>query len=575
MKQSKYSRKKVTGAHYTPAGLGQFVANKIWEHIKNNIPGTIITVLDPACGDGELLLSFVECVPEDWRQYIKLIGVDTDSLAFQNARSRLQNLGVKSIDLRLGDFLQLCIRELTTSSNTPNSFLDQIDIIIANPPYVRTQVLGAEKSQQLASAFNLSGRVDLYHAFIVAMKHCLKIDGIMGIITSNRFIATKSGDTVRKLLTRDFDILELVDLGDTKLFEAAVLPAVLIARHREAPIFHISQTSEFMKIYETKHDSSKQEFDNIYEALQNQKAGVVEVQGSKYRITSGIIEIPATGKNPWVMVSHDEKIWLGKINRVATCRIADITKVRVGVKTTADEVFIREAWDDLPQEIRPESNLLYPLISSSDTSKWHSITESNKRKKILYTHFIDNGKRSVISLKDYPRATAYFETHRKRLEGRKYVIKANRQWYEIWVPQNPAAWQNPKIVFPDISPDPHFLYDIDGHVVDGNCYWMSFNRGKDEDWMYLILGVANSKLMTRYHDLSFNNKLYAGRRRYLTQYVEKYPLPDVYSSASQCVIKIVQNIIHNKPDEQALFSLEYDLELAVMDAFDVTDIPMG
>jgi hypothetical protein len=25
-------------------------------------------------------------------------------------------------------------------------------------------------------------------------------------------------------------------------------------------------------------------------------------------------------------------------------------------------------------------------------------------------------------------------------------------------------------------------------------------------------------------DISFNNKLYAGRRRYITQYVEKFPL---------------------------------------------------
>lgn len=566
-----FDKKKETGSHYTPPGLARFVANKIWSHTYK--PETTITVLDPACGDGELLVSFIEAIPQEWRKYINLIGVDSDATAFKSAQKRLQNLEVGSVDLRRTDFLELCARELDSPSKS-NSFLNNIDIIIANPPYVRTQVLGAEKSQLLASVFNLSGRIDLYHAFIVAMGHCLKIDGIMGIITSNRFIATKSGNTVRELLTQDFDILELIDLGDTKLFEAAVLPAVLIARHREAQIFKTCQTSDFLKIYETEASNhTPQKFDDVYEALHNRSTGVIAVNGSRYKVTSGVVEIPATGKEPWVMVSHDEKAWLEQIQQATTCRITDLAKVRVGVKTTADKVFIREKWDNLPEEMQPESTLLYPLLSSSDTDKWYTITDEDKLKKILYTHSVQNGKRTVIKLEDYPKAEAYFEKHREKLTGRKYVIKANREWYEIWVPQNPDSWQYPKIVFPDISPEPQFLYDTAGSIVDGNCYWITLNRHNDLNYLFLIAGIANSRLMTRYHDLSFNNKLYSGRRRYLTQYVEKYPLPDIESAPSRSIINIVKQIVLDKPDAQMLAVLEQNLETAVMEAFNVTSIP--
>lgn len=47
--------------------------------------------------------------------------------------------------------------------NIKNEFAD---IVIANPPYVRTQVLGTAKAKQLARDFNLTGRVDLYYPFL-------------------------------------------------------------------------------------------------------------------------------------------------------------------------------------------------------------------------------------------------------------------------------------------------------------------------------------------------------------------------------------------------------------------------
>ena len=46
--------------------------------------------------------------------------------------------------------------------------------------------------------------------------------------------------------------------------------------------------------------------------------------------------------------------------------------------------------------------------------------------------------------------------------------------------------------------------------------------------------------MATYHDLAFNNRLYAGRRRYLTQHVARYPLPDPNKSESRQLIALVK-----------------------------------
>lgn len=150
------------------------------------------------------------------------------------------------------------------------------------------------------------------------------------------------------------------------------------------------------------------------------------------------------------------------------------------------------------------------------------------------------------------------------------MIEANRQWYEIWVPQDPMAWKLPKIIFPDISASPKFLYDADGCVVDGNCYWITLANVQNPELIFLILGIANSKLMTRYHDLVFNNKLYAGRRRYLTQYVEKYPLPDPENLYARHIIQAVKELVLQPTALIRRSELEQVIEELVAKAFGVS-----
>ena len=91
--------------------------------------------------------------------------------------------------------------------------------------------------------------------------------------------------------------------------------------------------------------------------------------------------------------------------------------------------------------------------------------------------------------------------------------------------------------FPILALAQCFFYDHEGLMVDGNCYWIVAEEDST-DLLFLIQGIANSNLMTHYHELVFNNKLYAGRRRYLTQYVEKYPLPDRFSKHSKKIIDL-------------------------------------
>jgi len=78
-----------------------------------------------------------------------------------------------------------------------------------------------------------------------------------------------------------------------------------------------------------------------------------------------------------------------------------------------------------------------------------------------------NDKKITVNIDDYPNAKRYLEGHRIQLESREYLKKANRYWYEIWVPQNPALWKNRKIIFRDIVETPQFWLDESGAIVNG------------------------------------------------------------------------------------------------------------
>ncbi len=238
-------------------------------------------------------------------------------------------------------------------------------------------------------------------------------------------------------------------------------------------------------------------------------------------------------------------------------------------------LFIRADWNSLPDDSCPERDLLRHLVSHEDAGRWTARTPKEQWRRIAYTHEMRNGKRKAIDLRSYPKAAAYFEIHRSQLEGRVYVREAKRGWYEIWVPQQPDAWRLPKVVFPDISAEPKFFFDDQGCLVDGNCYWITVNAHHDPDLLFLIQAVANSKLMTHYHDVSFNNKLYAGRRRYLTQYVEKYPLPDPSLASSKRIISLAKELVLGAHAQEVLKWKEHELEIEIAGAFGVAPDTYG
>jgi tRNA1(Val) A37 N6-methylase TrmN6 len=553
---STYSEQKSTGSHYTPSALAEFVAKemlKLWKPPENT---RNINVFDPALGDGELLLAVLKNL-QQMDVNLSASGCETNQSEMLSAKKRIKDQFPKvAIGFHNRDFLAQSAGCFSQPDLFQSRQSEQFDLVISNPPYVRTQVMGARKSQDIARRFGLAGRVDLYYAFIVAIAQYLHPKGILGIIVSNRFMTTKSGETVRARIKEIYDIEHIWDLGDTKLFEAAVLPAVLMLKPKTLGKSKI--TAKFTSIYSSDPVKKARNYESPIEALQ--RSGYAKTKTNGYfRVLKGGLDSGRRPEDIWRITTKESREWLSRVHRNTAATFKDIGKIRVGVKTTADRVFIRSDWDDMPLNKRPE--LLKDLTTHHVGNPYRSKTPESK---ILYPHTILEGKRCAVNLASYPKSKAYLEEHRNQLEGRKYVIEAGRKWYEIWVPQDPKAWKKAKIVFRDIAEQPTFWLDLDGTVINGDCYWISCSEENDLTW--LALAVGNSSFIECFYDRSFNNKLYAGRRRFMTQYVEQFPLPRIDSPPAIQLIKMAKQIFSDKKTE-----LKHTVDKLVWKAFGFSD----
>jgi hypothetical protein len=95
-------------------------------------------------------------------------------------------------------------------------------------------------------------------------------------------------------------------------------------------------------------------------------------------------------------------------------------------------------------------------------------------------------------------------------------------------------------------------------VVNGDCYWISLADIGSEDIAYLMLAVANSKLGLRFYDEVCGNKLYSGRRRWMTQYVARLPMPDPRTQAAKSLIDAVRSLLatDSTPDDARLAEID-------------------
>ena len=243
---------KVNGAVYTPNKFAFFVAEKLFQYFFcpelpydiNKISNICclsdlskLRILDPACGDGELLIaaweSFINRLKrlDKKKEYLSvvpenvLIGLDIDKDAVKTAKKRIKELLKTSHNIsELKIFLTNALFPYNRKTKKAgwnyfykkHNIMDGLDIVIANPPW------GADishyKDNFEEGEYKLfKGQFDTSDLFIELALSIVKKNGFLAFIVSDSLF-NKERTHLRRLLLEQTEIKFIGRFGE-KIFK--------------------------------------------------------------------------------------------------------------------------------------------------------------------------------------------------------------------------------------------------------------------------------------------------------------------------------------------------------------------
>ena len=102
------------------------------------------------------------------------------------------------------------------------------DVLIANPPYISHDKILIEKKSLKKQYQSYEPFADIYCFFIEKGVKLQNKKGILSFITSNSYLRAEYGAPLRKLIRKENELLDIVNLEDTQIFEDAIVNVVIL-----------------------------------------------------------------------------------------------------------------------------------------------------------------------------------------------------------------------------------------------------------------------------------------------------------------------------------------------------------
>ncbi|MFI5395013.1 MAG: N-6 DNA methylase [Candidatus Binatia bacterium] len=519
-------RDKAFGNVFTP----QFIARFFARYLRVLRPAASyprLRLLDPACGSGIFLRSFLELqldpaekipTPTEVRDTFGLAcGIDRDANACAAARLSLSLLYLVLAD-RFPDQMEITTANALDLLGTER-FASNVDAVFANPPFVALGTQSREMREQLASFIGQTaiGRSDLYLAFIKGGIEALRPGGIGMYVLPRTFLLGKSAGPLRRLLHEKCWIRCVADLSAIPVFEDIGSYVVLLVFERKA-----TETGPAppVTILECRGQVGK--------ALQDITEGrITSVSAySIYETDQSLFGQPTWVPTPPAQATVQQKL-------KALPRLSEFLDVKQGYISGKDEVFL------LRRECVPRDGGApwAPLLRDRDMSQY---VVPRRTDWFVFYPYRDGKKLSRAELEsDFPNTWEYLKAHRHSLASRTSLARYNKEWWEPLWPRSPEIFERPKIVSPHLIIVPRFALDFEkGFIVSRAPVLLSKDEGAERDLLRFFVGILNSSVTMWY--LSSHSPTY--QRGYLmleNAVLKDIPVPD----PSRVPVQIKRNLL--------------------------------
>jgi hypothetical protein len=409
------------------------------------------------------------------------------------------------------------------------------DVVIANPPYVRQQLI-TEQKEDFKEAYPAvyHGVADLYVYFYARGLDLLRPGGILAYISPNKFMRAGYGENLRRLLGEDTTLERVIDFGDLPVFEATAYPCIIITRKAKPSAEH-----------------------GPLVLVVNQMQTLSQLEEEVPHLARPLAQRELRTKG-WALEDADVLRLASKL-RGAGRPLGDVVERRFyrGVTTGLNDAFVI---DEVTRErliaADPRSaEIIRPWLRGRDVKRWRIDWPG------LYFIFTRQG----IDIDQYPAVHDHLTRFRERLMpgtpgGRK---PGDYQWYEI---QDSTAYfpefGKPKVIWAKYGIEPAFAYDIGNHFCGNTVFILP-----TED--LLPMAVLNSKPINWLAARMFN-LVRGGYIEWIPANVALLPIPDAGPAERRAIAGLVGRLLELRGEGPEAAELEREVNEQVYRLFGLT-----
>ncbi len=496
------TERTANGAVYTPKYIRDYIIRQVMHTVEKPLEDCLCA--DISCGCGAFLFTLAEYIHTNtgmgYREIIHhLYGVDISGISVGRAKILLALLALHNgetisdddFNLYQGDSLIFDFRQMPGIERNGG-----LDVIVGNPPYVRSKHIGPEVKKNLSRwTTSRIGNVDLYIPFFEIGLSLLNENGLLGYITVNTFFKSVNARALRGYLSANRVSLSILDFGEQLVFKKKLAYTCLA----------------FI---------SKRESDFLLYA----KVDLADIESQKNFVYSRIAYESLDNKRGWHL-NRNEVLENIRIIESTGVALGDKYIIKNGIATLANDVFIfRPVHTDNTFYYLLKDGLEYPIERGicRDIIKPNILkTEAEipeKEEKIISPYDADN---NVIAedffIQSYPCAYKYLQSCRAILDARDKGKGDYVAWYAFGRTQA-ISDRGLKLLFPYMSDLPHFVYTSQRDMMI-YCGYAIYNESETE--LLLLKRVLESSVFDYY--MKNTSKPYStGYYSYAKNYVKSF-----------------------------------------------------
>ncbi len=417
------------------------------------------------------------------------------------------------------------------------------DLVLGNPPWVRTHAIPAEQRAALRERFavfrgaaweagaasagagkGFAGQADLAALFTERALRLTAPRGALALLLPAKLWCALAGGGVRALLAAHAPPLILEDWsGSSAGFDAVVYPSALVAR-RESPA-----PAEILTTVH-RHDRP--------------------LTWHTQRTHLALDDSPGA---PWMLLPAAVRTAFDGLER-AGIPLAESVLGRplLGVKSGCNEAFVLSRAEAAMARI--EEACVRPLLRGEHLQPWRANAEASES-AILWTHDVRGEPLASLPTAIHRRLLPWRRQLEQRTDGR------GGRWWALFRTEAARA-DRPRVVWGDIGRAPRALVLAAGDLTVplNTCYVV---RARSEDDAYAFAVLLNSPVGAAWLG-ALAEPARGGYRRYLGWTCARFPIPREWDRARAILAPLGRDAARGEPTD------EWTLTEQVLDAYGVT-----